>query len=104
MFHQTQTARKPPSACAAVTPNSDGMVPPAAGWRHLQRTAYATLHNALSSMGRNTPFGDFDLWPWHSNSSEQGTKYVFHVNLAQIRSTVPKIFHTKTKWKSHRQG
>jgi len=31
MFHQTQTARKPPSACTAVTPNSDGMVPSAAG-------------------------------------------------------------------------
>jgi len=33
----------------------------------------------------------FDLWPWHSNSSERGTKHVFHVNFAQIRSAVPEI-------------
>jgi len=37
-----------------VTPDCDGMVPPAAGGRHLQRTAYTTLYNALS-MGRKTP-------------------------------------------------
>ena len=24
--------------------------------------------------------GDLDLWPWPSNSSERGTKHVFHVN------------------------
>jgi len=41
--------------------------------------------------------GDLDLWPWHSNSSKQGTKHVFPVNLAQIRSAVPEIFHTQTK-------
>jgi len=28
-------------------------------------------------------------WPW------QWTKYVFHANLAQIRSAVPEIFHTQ---------
>jgi len=39
----------------------------------------------------------FDLWHWHSNSTERGTKHVFPVNLAQIRSAVPKIFHIKTK-------
>ena len=39
----------------------------------------------------------FDLWPWPSNSSERGTKHVFRVNLAQIRSAVPDIFHTRTK-------
>ena len=44
----------------------------------------------------------FDLWNWHSNLSEQGTKHVFPVNLAQIRSAVPEIFHTQTK-KSQRQ-
>jgi len=27
----------------------------------------------------------FDLWPWHSKSSERGTKHIFPVNLAQIR-------------------
>jgi len=36
-----------------------------------------------------------DLWP--SNSSEWGTKHVFRVNLQQICSAVPKIFHTQTK-------
>ena len=39
--------------------------------------------------------GDLDLWP--SNSSERGTKHVFRVNLVQIRSAVPDIFHTQTK-------
>jgi len=39
----------------------------------------------------------FDLWPWHSNSSEWGTKHVLPVNLAQIRSAVPEIFHTQTE-------
>jgi len=34
-------------------------------------------------------------WPWPSNSSEWGTKHVFRVNLAQIRSAVPNIFHTQ---------
>ena len=44
--------------------------------------------------------GDLDFWPWHSNSSNWGTKHVFPVNLAQIRSADPDIFHTQTK-KSH---
>jgi len=40
------------------------------------------------------------LWwrgPWHSNSSERGTKHVFPVNLTQIHSTIPEIFHSQTK-------
>jgi len=41
--------------------------------------------------------GDLDLWPWESNSSERGTKHVLPVNLAQICSVVPEIFHTQTK-------
>jgi len=41
------------------------------------------------------------LWPSTSNSSELGTKHVFCVNLTQIRSAVPEIFHTQTK-KNHR--
>ena len=41
--------------------------------------------------------GDLDLWPWPSNSSDRGTKHVFCVNLAQIRSAVPGIFHTQHK-------
>ena len=39
----------------------------------------------------------FDLWPWPSNLFERGTKHVFRVNLAQICSAVPEIFHTQTK-------
>ena len=48
--------------------------------------------------------GDFDLWPWHSDSSERGTKQVFPVNLTQICSAVPEIFDSRTnkeKTKSH---
>jgi len=48
--------------------------------------------------------GDLDLWPWHSDSSERETKHVFPVNLAQIRSAVPKIYHTQTKSYSQRQN
>ena len=50
--------------------------------------------------GRKMPFfvsSDLDLWPWPSDSSKRGTKHVFHVNLAQIHSAVPGIFHTQTK-------
>ena len=36
-------------------------------------------------------------WPWPSNSSKRGTKYVFRVNLAQIHSAVPEIFHIQRK-------
>jgi len=45
----------------------------------------------------------FDLWPWHSRSSERGTKHVFAVNLAQIHSEVPEIFEWQTKWKTKSQ-
>jgi len=38
-----------------------------------------------------------DLWSWPSNSPERGTKHVFCVSLAQIRSAVPEIFHTQAK-------
>jgi len=41
-------------------------------------------------------------WPWSANSSERWTKHVFRVNLSQINSAVPEIFHTQTK-KSQRQ-
>ena len=58
--------------------------------------------------GRKTPSLSlvtltFDLWPWHSNSSERGTKHAFHVNLAQIRWAVPQIFHNHAQTKSHRR-
>jgi len=42
--------------------------------------------------------GDLDLW--HSNSFERGTKQVFPVNLVQIRSAVPEVYYSQTKWKT----
>jgi len=78
------------------SPPADGMVSSAARQRHLQRTAYATPYDTLS-LERKTLFGDLYLWPWHSNSSQRGTKHVFPVNLAQIRSTITDIFVEQTK-------
>jgi len=48
----------------------------------------------------------FNLWPWPSNSSERGTKHVFHVNLMQIRSAIFEIFihKQKTDWRRHKQN
>jgi len=52
--------------------------------------------------------GYLDLWPWPSNLLERGTKHVFRVNLAQIRSAVPDIFNTQTKnttdWRRQKQN
>jgi len=85
-----QTNHMQPSCALPSPPGNDGMVPSAAAWRYLQHVRY----NAFS-MGRNFVPGDLYLWPWHSNSSERGTKHVFHVNLMQIRSAVSDIFHTQ---------
>jgi len=53
---------------------------------HMQATERA--ENAIFVSG-----SDIVLWP--SRLSKQGTKHVFRVNLAQIRSVVPpEIFHT----------
>jgi len=43
----------------------------------------------------------FDLWPWQSNSSERGTKYIFHVNWRKSAQRFPRYFIHKQK--SHRQ-
>jgi len=51
--------------------------------------------------------GSLDLWPWTSKWSKRGTKHVFLVNLAQIHSAVPEIFHTQTKttdWRRQKQN
>ena len=48
----------------------------------------------------------FYRWLWPLNSSERGTKHVFRVNMAQIRSAVPDILHTLTKntdWRRQKQ-
>jgi len=39
-------------------------------------------------------------WPWHSNSSERGTKHVFPVIFAQIHSAVPEIFEAQKRTKN----
>jgi len=76
MFYQTCTARKPPSACTPVTPSS----PAATQWSRLLlddvifsvcRTWCLTMH---CQWGGKPPLVTltFDIWPWHSNSSERG--------------------------------
>jgi len=46
--------------------------------------------------------GDLDLWPWHSNLSEWGTKHVFPVNLAQVVQWLPRyLIHKQKKQRSH---
>jgi len=82
------------------------MVPSAAAWRYLQRTrSIPSLRGGV--MGVHSAFfvsGDLGLWPLHSNSSERGTQHVFPVNLAQIRTAVPEIFHSQTKWKKWKKS
>jgi len=90
---------------AEITPGSDGMIPSAAAWRYLRRArSMPSLSGGDGSVQRVFVPGDLDLLPWHSNSSNRGTKHVFPVNLAQIRLAVPEIFRTQTKnQKCHRQ-
>jgi len=91
-----------PRYCAFPSP------PAATEWSRLM------LHDVICSeratmhfqRGRNLSVVTltFDIAHWHSNSSERRTKYVFTVNLAQIRSAVqrfPRYFIHKQK--SHRQ-
>jgi len=71
------------------------------------RAADGTIPSLPGVMRVHSAFfvpGDLDRWPWHSNSSERGTKHVFPLNLVQIRLAVPEIFDSQTKkeWKSHR--
>jgi len=98
---------------AEVTPGSDGMIPSAAAWRHLQRARY----NASCSKTDHSVAAEgwcqfttrclslvtltFDLWPWHWNMSQRGNKHVFPVNLAEIRSAVSETSDSQTKWKKN---
>jgi len=41
--------------------------------------------------------GDLDLWPWHSNLYQRGTKHFFPTNLVQIHSAIPQIFDSQRK-------
>ena len=83
MFYQTYTTHKPPSACTPVTPGCDAMVPSPAACG-LQRTAHTLqciVNGNDSAVFPSFIPGDLDLWPWHSNSFERGTKHVFGTNL-----------------------
>ena len=89
MFYQTYTACKALNVKVKVKGQ---------GHRCLQQTG--TFCRFRERWERRDPFfvpRDLDLWPWHSNSSERGTKRVFPVNFAQIHSLVPGIFHAQTK-------
>jgi len=62
--------------------------------KHYKLKMFYQTHAGLQKGQKNAVFipGDLDLWPL--NSSEW---HVFCVNLVQIRSAVPEIFHTRTK-------
>jgi len=112
MFYQTYAARKLPKVPVTVhcrhpvTPGGHGMVPSAAERQNVLCSVRRTRYNALS-IGMTQQYFcfspwwpwplTFDLWPWHSNSSERGIKHVFAVNLAQIRPAVPDIFEWQPK-------
>jgi len=74
------------------------------GTKHVFRVNLAPVSSAIPEILAENPVfvpGDLDLWPRHSNSSEQGTKHVFPAIFAQIRSVVQRYFMHKQK--SHRQ-
>jgi len=132
MFYQTQTARRPPKTpwqrrngpvCCCSTffaastlqcvmqqngpfrrcPGGNGSVQRLVSW---SLTSLFSTNMAISETRVYSAFfvpGDIDLWPWHSNLSERGTKHVLHVNLAQIRSAVPEIFDSQTKKQTKKQ-
>jgi len=92
----------------AVSAHSRNPVAPGGYWidpsavRILQRTGTAQALQCIVNCDDSAVFRflflvtlAFDFWPWHSNSSERGTKHVFRVNLAQIRSAVPEIFEAQ---------
>jgi len=91
-----------------ITPGSDGMESSATAACCLQRAhTISTLPGGDWSAKRIFVPGDpcflslvtltFHLWPWPSNSSEQGIKHDFPVNFAHVRSAVPKISVTNKK-------
>jgi len=63
---------------------------------------YQTSRTEAAERAENAFFvpGDLDLWS-HSNSSERGTKHVFRMNLAQIRSAVSA---KTTDWRRQKQN
>jgi len=57
---------------------------------------YQTNHMQTAKRAGKCCFCPWRPWPWPSNSSKRRTKHIC-VNLAQIHSAVPGIFHTQTK-------
>jgi len=101
MFYQTYTgARKPPKVRHRALwsprhPRGHGMVSSTAA-RHLQRTAHASqcIFNGewLSSFPVLSMVTlTFELWPWHSNSSERRTKHVAASSVWIWRKSVQRI-------------
>jgi len=85
------------SQSTSVTPSppgGHGMVPSAT--RHLQHYAYTALWTRMTEQFFRFVPGDLDLWPWHSNSFEQGTKHLPY-ELVQIRSAIRKILYAQTR-------
>jgi len=62
---------------------------------------YQTNINHMQATERAEKCRFCPWWPWPLTSdlqtSKRGTKHVFFVNLTQIRSAVPEIFHRQTK-------
>ena len=111
MFYQTYTARASRRQRAMPSPHHPS---PATEWCRLlliaangvRRTPYHALSTGVTEqffVFLSLVTLTFDLWRWHSNSSERGTKHVFPVNLAQICSAVPGIFEAQTKWQTKSQ-
>jgi len=89
-----------------VTPGSDGMVPSAAAWRCLQQAH--TIRMLPGVMGvHGASFVPvtliFDLWPWHSNTSKQGTKHVSPVNLCKSVQLFRRYFSDEQKTNKKKQ-
>ena len=89
---------------AEITPGSNATLPSVADARCLQQAytirmlpGVTVALSAFLSLVTLT----FDLWPWHLNSLERGTKHVFCVNLVQICWAVPEIFYSQTNKTSH---
>ena len=64
-----------------ITPGSNRMVPSAGAWRHFQPArSIPSLPGVMAVQSAVFVPGELDLWPWHSNSSERGTKRKFGAN------------------------
>ena len=102
-FYQTQTTRRPPKRAEKCRfypwwpwllmfdPDLQTCPSKESNVFHLN---LSQIHSSVPEISAENPVflsvvtGDIDLWPWPSNSSEQGTKHVFPVYLVQFCSVV----------------